>query len=337
MGIEWLKLSINILNDEKIKLLRKRSDGNELFTMWIGLMCLAMKNDNAGMIGLSDDIPYSTEDLSLLLELNEKTVSVGLDLFKQYGMIDVYDNGFIEVVNFEEHQEIEKIEMYRQKTRDRVAKHRERNKAKVNGNVTVTLPVTLRNGIDKDLDLDKDKEEKKDVASPLSKSKGQKKKKYDNLPPETQDSIKVIYQHLNKLRGFGDGYQHNSDFAAAYLPAKIKEHGQSKIIIMLDYVWYGLKWGESEKMIEFFKPSTLFQYKNKFHERMVAALEWYRKIKADRDKKQYNEKEYQAHLKKLEKESVEEAKRMFGDKKVTKEDFLKLKNEIGEPQKARAP
>jgi predicted phage replisome organizer len=174
MSVSWLALDVGILSDEKIKLIRKLPEGDGLFVLWIGILCLAMKAENKGMVELSPGIPYDPEDLADVLGLPLNTVKLGVSVFeKKFNMIKII-NGTIEVVNFFEHQHLEKLELYmsnqREKTRLRVEKYRNKLKLlppskeeeKGNSSVTETLcnapTITITNTITRTKE-----KEKKDV------------------------------------------------------------------------------------------------------------------------------------------------------------------------------
>jgi predicted phage replisome organizer len=155
--ISWIKLDINILDDAKIKIIRSHPDGNAIVVLWIGLLCLAMKSQRPGLIEISNALPYTLDDLSHLFNIDKKTCELGLHLFKKYKMVDLLEDGAIEVINFSKHQRLEDIEHKRELTKLRVdkfrAKQRQCNALLTHNSVTVT-PTDL----DLDLDLDKDKD-----------------------------------------------------------------------------------------------------------------------------------------------------------------------------------
>ena len=159
--ISWIKLDVNILDDAKIKIIRSHPDGNAMVVLWIGLLCLAMKSQRAGIIEISNALPYTLDDISHLFNLEKKTCELGLVLFQKYRMIDLMNDGAIEIINFSKHQKLEEIERKRELTRARVdryrAKQRQGNALLTHDSVTVTLT-------DKDIDKDKEKEGRAKVA-----------------------------------------------------------------------------------------------------------------------------------------------------------------------------
>lgn len=123
--INWIKLDINILDDAKIKIIRSHPNGDSVVLLWIGLLCLAMKSARPGTIEISDGLPYTVDDLSNLYNIEKKTVEMGLALFCKYRMIEVFEGGAIDVINFSKHQSLDKIEFFREQNRERQRRHRQ--------------------------------------------------------------------------------------------------------------------------------------------------------------------------------------------------------------------
>jgi predicted phage replisome organizer len=162
MNISWMKLDVNILNDSKIKIIRKYPDGNSLFVLWVGLLCLAMKSDVTGYVYITQGLPYTADDLATEFNLEVKTVEMGIELFRKMGMIDFTEGNMIEIVNFNKHQNIDKIEKQRLQTRERVKKHRLKqcNALLISHEPVTNVDVTPQIRIDKNR-IDKSIEEKK--------------------------------------------------------------------------------------------------------------------------------------------------------------------------------
>ena len=98
---------------------------------------------------MNDKIPYTDNMLATIFRRNENTVKLALETFKNFGMIDIIDN-VITIPNWEKHQQLNQLELAREQTRKRVAKHREKQKLLTNGkenecNVTSNVTVTESN------------------------------------------------------------------------------------------------------------------------------------------------------------------------------------------------
>ena len=156
--VKWIKITTDIFDDEKILLIESLPDAYAIITVWFKLLCLAGKQNNSGVFMLGQ-MPYTDNMLATIFRMKESTVTMALQTFKQFGMVEIID-GVITIPNWEKHQSLDKFEMAREKTRERVAKHREKQKllaeCNVTGNVTVTECNANRIEEDKDLDLDKD-------------------------------------------------------------------------------------------------------------------------------------------------------------------------------------
>ena len=81
--IRWLKLDVNILSDEKIRIIRSMPGGSDFFVLWIGILCVAMKSPNPGTLQISEGIRYDEDMLSTICDLPIKTVKIGLETFRR--------------------------------------------------------------------------------------------------------------------------------------------------------------------------------------------------------------------------------------------------------------
>ena len=199
--ISWIKLDINILDDAKIKIIRSHPNGDSVVLLWIGLLCLAMKSSRPGTIEIADGLPYTIDDLSNLFNIEKKTVEMGLALFVKYRMVETFEGGSIDVINFAKHQKLEEIGRKRELTRIRTIKYRA-------GLRTSDAPVT-RHGVtvtltDLDLDLDKDKDKEVPVTTlPVDNSgKGAflENEEPEPPPPTTQEPDDEIKEAMREIR-----------------------------------------------------------------------------------------------------------------------------------------
>lgn len=175
--VKWIKIVTDIFDDEKILLIESLPDSDTLIVIWFKLLCLAGKQNNSGVFLMNDKIPYTEEMLASIFRRPVNTVKFALSTFENFEMIEIVD-GVITIPNWEKHQSLDRLEMIKEQTRKRVAKHRKKQKQKVLGlpeiteeenktecNVTETLPVTQSNAdryrLDIDIDIDKEKDIKK--------------------------------------------------------------------------------------------------------------------------------------------------------------------------------
>ncbi len=203
--IPFFKTDLDILNDSKIKMLRKMPEGDTLFVLWIGLLSLAMKANNPGTVELGKGIPFTADMLAAELDIKISTIRMGIELFRKLKMIDILGKETIYITNFEKHQNLEKIRLGREATRKRVAKHREKvkllveaNSNRYNGdcNANVTKDNFNCNGTDIELDKDKDKDIDIDIDTIYSAAKKSTFKPTTFKPTKKQDPYLVAFEDI---------------------------------------------------------------------------------------------------------------------------------------------
>lgn len=150
--VKWIKLSTHMFEDEKIRLIEHMPEADTILIIWVKLLAQAGKTNATGFIYLNENIPYTDEMLATIFNRPIATVRLALKTFETFGMIEITDDHFISIANWNKHQNLAGLEKIREQTRKRVAKHREQ---KAISNVTEN--VTLRNATDIEEDIDKNK------------------------------------------------------------------------------------------------------------------------------------------------------------------------------------
>ena len=138
--VKWIKLCTDVFDDEKIILIDGLPDSDGILVIWFKLLCLAGKQNNGGVFMLNDKIAYTDEMLATIFRRPLNTVRLALNTFESFGMVEIV-NDAITIPNWEKHQSLNKLEQAKEKTRKRVARHREKQKQLAAGkacNVTVT-------------------------------------------------------------------------------------------------------------------------------------------------------------------------------------------------------
>ena len=124
--VKWIKITTDIFDDEKILLIESLPDSYAIITVWFKLLCLAGKQNNSGVF-MMGRIPYTDKMLATIFRMKESTVTMALQTFEQFGMVELVD-GVITIPNWEKHQSLDKMQIAREQTRQRVARHREKQK-----------------------------------------------------------------------------------------------------------------------------------------------------------------------------------------------------------------
>ncbi|GAA0077106.1 hypothetical protein UT300005_14840 [Clostridium sp. CTA-5] len=126
--IVWIKVEIDMFDDEKIKLIDSMNDRDSIHYVWMRLLIQAGKTNSAGNIFLNEDIPYSNEMLSIIFNRPVKVIDDSLRILSELNMIEIDKKNFIRIINWEKHQNVEGMEKIREQARKRVAKHRAKKK-----------------------------------------------------------------------------------------------------------------------------------------------------------------------------------------------------------------
>lgn len=155
--LQWLKLSTNFFDNNKIKLLESERDGDTLIRVWIQLLTIAMKCNYQGRLSITEDKPMTADDISKIMGKSEKKIIKYLEKFEELKMIIIEEN-FYKIKNWSKYQSADKLEEIRLQNCIRQQKYREKKKSeKEKSNVTVTQRNTkeekkIRNKIEKEGD-----------------------------------------------------------------------------------------------------------------------------------------------------------------------------------------
>jgi predicted phage replisome organizer len=150
--VKWIRITIDMFDNRKIKYIRTLPEGNNIVLIWVMLLTMAGRCNSSGMIFLTENIPYDTKILADEIGFEENVVKIAISALRNLNMISTNENGFICIPGWEEYQSADKLEKIKEQNRIRQANYRE----KQNSNVTKTLPVTQHNAIELELELDKD-------------------------------------------------------------------------------------------------------------------------------------------------------------------------------------
>lgn len=201
--IKWIKLNVDMFDDEKIKIIQAMPDGDAILVIWIKLITLAGKTNDGGYIYISDNIPYTDEMLSIIMNKPIMTIKLAMETFTNLQMIESDTKG-IYLVNFEKHQSLEKMELIKEQNRIRQQKARDRkllmaqsdterhaNVTQTSRNVTrdVTQNVTQCHATD----IEEEKEEEKE-------KEGEKKRTKKELQFDIFEKIVSGYKITEKIK-----------------------------------------------------------------------------------------------------------------------------------------
>lgn len=119
--IKWIKLSIDVFDDEKFDAIRTLPDANDIQLVWVKLLCLAGKCNESGFLMLTSEIPYTDEMLASKFKMEIGVIQRSLALFQKLNMIDVIDNVYM-VSNWTKYQSLDAYEKKKEYDRNYQAK-----------------------------------------------------------------------------------------------------------------------------------------------------------------------------------------------------------------------
>lgn len=146
--VKWIKLNVDMFDDEKIKIIQAMPEGDSLLYIWIRLILLAGKTNDGGYVYISESMAYTDEMLSIIFNKPLPIVRLAIDTFTSLGMIESDEKGIF-LINFEKHQSLDKLQEIREYNRLAQRKHREKIRCQ-------KLSLTSQDCQDTDIDKDKD-------------------------------------------------------------------------------------------------------------------------------------------------------------------------------------
>ena len=156
-NLQWLKLSTDFFDNNKIKLIESEKDGDTLIRVWIQLLTIAMKCNYQGRLSITEDKPMTVDEFSKIMGKSREKITKCLEKFEELKMIIIEDD-FYKIKNWSKYQSADKLEEIRLQNCLRQQKYREKKKSeKEKSNVTITQRNTkeekkIRNKIEKEGD-----------------------------------------------------------------------------------------------------------------------------------------------------------------------------------------
>lgn len=161
--VKWIKITTDIFDDEKILLIESLPDAYAIIVCWFKLLCLAGKQNNSGVF-MMGQIAYTEKMLATIFRMKEATVTMALQTFEQFGMVEIID-AVITIPNWGKHQNLEQLEERKRYQREYHREYRKKQKLLADGGKD--LRKCLRNDDVNTLEGDKerDKERKEDTVT----------------------------------------------------------------------------------------------------------------------------------------------------------------------------
>ncbi|KAB2493117.1 phage replisome organizer N-terminal domain-containing protein [Bacillus cereus] len=257
--VKWIKLSTSMFEDEKIRLIESMPEADTLLIIWIRLLAQAGKTNASGYIFLSKNIPYSDEMLATLFNRPIATVRLALQTFQQFGMIEITDDQYICISNWEKHQNVDGLERVKQLNAERNRKYRERKKQQQlsleNKRNENDVRMTSRDGTDIEEDKELDKEKELEIINTSSSDESDTK-----VPIPYQEILEYLNEKAEK------NFNHKAESHRKLIRARWNEgykvENFKTVIDNKVSQWLGKFDREGKPLNQYLRPSTLFAQKH---------------------------------------------------------------------------
>ncbi len=244
----WFKVSADVFDSEKIKILRADTKiGDSLALMWFFLLALARKKNDGGYVYATEGVAYTPKTLAAVGGFKPKIAETALEVFRQYNMIDIEDNGYIYIVGWSEHQNAEELSKLKERERCKEAMRAKRQREResktcntdvTNANVTecyedvtcnksvTSQDVTRNNDVTNTDVTDKNKSKNKKENKSKSNNNNFSSGCHDENTAVTCNSYENVTSDNNPVGFWNQNVTPITPYIAERLQAISKEHGE---------------------------------------------------------------------------------------------------------------
>lgn len=244
----WFKVSADVFDSEKIKILRADTKiGDSLALMWFFLLALARKKNDGGYVYATEGVAYTPKTLAAVGGFKPKIAETALEVFQQYNMIDIEENGYIYIVGWSEYQNAEELSKLKERERCKEAmrakRQREKQSKTCNNDVTnvdvtecyedvtcnksvTSQDVTRNNDVTNTDVTDKNKSKNKKENKSKSNNNNFSSGCYDKNAAVTCNSYENVTSDNNPVAFWNQNVTPITPYIAERLQAIAKEHGE---------------------------------------------------------------------------------------------------------------
>ncbi|MGH2063928.1 phage replisome organizer N-terminal domain-containing protein [Aerococcus urinaeequi] len=254
--VKWIKLSVNMFDDEKIKLIRTMPEGDKIIVIWVQLLCLAGKTNDGGSVYMGQNIYYTDEMLATICNQTLNTMRLAISTLEQFGMIEKYQDGLIEIANWSKHQSTDKMEQMKIQNRERQQKYYYRQQLREIGYEEKDIP--------DDLEALKKEFEKPNVSLTLPNATEVRSKKIDvrskrNTLSGSDEPDRVPYEEITDYLNEKAGSQFRSSTKKTQSLIKARFNEGFKIDDFKRVIDIKTdEWLNNKEMSKYLRPETLF-------------------------------------------------------------------------------
>lgn len=158
---EWIKLYLKTFRtSRKISAIERMKNGDTMVVIWFKLLCLAGEINDDGAVYITPKKPFDYISLSDELKKPRAVVETAIKVFEEHDMLIKDDAGFIQIINWEKYQNVDKLAELREYNRLAQQKCREKKRSKNVNDKSMTSNMTSQpcQDIEEEGEEDGDKE-----------------------------------------------------------------------------------------------------------------------------------------------------------------------------------
>lgn len=160
--VQWIKLSTGMFSESrKIRQIEQMPECDTILVIWLKLMLLAGQVNDGGKVYITQDIPYTEEELAYELRRPLEAVQRALRVFERFKMIK-NKKGVLILSSWEKYQNVEGLDKLREQKRAAQKRYRERKKQEETPARDTTGDITVipRDKTEEEREIEEEKEEK---------------------------------------------------------------------------------------------------------------------------------------------------------------------------------
>lgn len=194
--ISWVKITVDMFDNRKIKQIRGLPEGNNIVLVWIMLLTIAGRCNAGGMIFLTENIAYTAESLARELDFEVPFIKMAIETLAHFGMIRA-DTTEFSIVNWEEYQNVDGMERAKMLNRERQKRWYDRQKALPN--VTPNGNLTEPNATEEDKDIDKESDKEIKTKNKETKKESKSKGIFQEFAGDDTELMEAL-KEFNQMR-----------------------------------------------------------------------------------------------------------------------------------------
>lgn len=102
----WFKFYNNFFDNEKIKEIKRRKDGDRLIVIFINCLTIATNCKSGGYLKISENKFFDVQTLARHMSRNQESIRIALDIFQEYSMIIQDEYGY-KIKNWNKYQSLQ--------------------------------------------------------------------------------------------------------------------------------------------------------------------------------------------------------------------------------------